>query len=418
MATNTVPCGAYRGFGAPQGLFAMERHLDRIARELGLDPLDVRLKNIVRPGDSFPCGQLLTDGIHAEEVLLKAAEISDYRRKRAEYAKDAGRIRRGIGLTVAMHGGGFTGSGEADMGTRVRLEYRGGEGFLVHASSAEMGQGSATVLPMVAAEALGIPAARVKAPAPDTAITPNSGPTVASRTTMYVGRVVKETCNNLIAHLRDFLARAEGCPVEEILFSEGRFTRGSRGWSTEEAARACLDAEGILDAWGTLPAGCAGNWDPEAFRGEAYKGYAWIAQAVEVEVDLDTYEVEAKRAVLAAEIGRAIHPVMVEGQLAGGFLQGLGWSHIEDLTVTPEGRYSAEHLNAYLIPTTLDTPEWDITVLEHPCEVGPYGAKGIGELPMDGVTPAFVSAVENATGAVGTEVPLTGEKLFRLLEGK
>ena len=414
VATHMVPCGAYRGFGAPQALFAMERHMDKIARVLNLDPLDVRLRNVLEEGDVLPCGQVLRDAVHPKEVLLRAAELGDYRNKRVAHAAQTGRVRRGVGISLALHGGGFTGDGEANMGTTVRVEYASGV-FTVHASSADMGQGIGTVHPMIAAQALGVPYDQVVCPRPDTAVTPNSGPTVASRSTMYVGRVVQEACGALIRDLAAFLGDREG--TGPARFEEGRFFLKDRSWTTREAADLAREARGSLEAWGTLPPGCTGRWDQDAFRGEAYKAYSWIAQTVEVEADLDTYEVTPLEVAVAAEIGKAIHPILVEGQILGGFLQSLGWSHIEDLTLTGEGKLSAEHLNAYLIPTTLDTPRWKVEVLEPgTCPVGPCGAKGLGELPLNGGAPAFVSALQDATGVFGTEVPLTGEKLFRLLE--
>lgn len=414
VATNMVPSGAYRGFGAPQSIFAMERHMDKIADVLGLDPLDVRLKNVLEVGDVMPCGQVLKESVHAKEVLLRAAELSDYRRKREEYAKGTGRVRRGIGISLAMHGGGFTGAGEANMGTIVKIEFDG-HLFKVHASSTDMGQGIATVHPMIAAEALHVPYEAVESPRPDTVVTPNSGPTVASRSTMYVGRVVQEAANAMLRELEEFLKGKHG----EVSLKNGAFSTPAGDVSVMDAAKACFAERGKLEVFGTLPPGCTGQWDQDAFRGEAYKAYSWIAQAIEVDVDMDTFEVQPVKATVVAEIGKAIHPVMVEGQIQGGLLQAIGWSHIEDMTLTPEGKISAEHLNAYLIPTTLDTPEWKVDVLEPAsCPVGPHGAKGVGELPMDGGAPAVLSAIQNAVGVFGTEVPLTGEKLFKLLEEK
>jgi CO/xanthine dehydrogenase Mo-binding subunit len=158
-------------------------------------------------------------------------------------------------------------------------------------------------------------------------------------------------------------------------------------------------------------------WDDEKYQGHAYKGYAWMAQAVEVEVDCDTYEVTPLESVVAVEVGRAINPAQLVGQFEGGVLQSYGWSTIENLALTPEGRYSADHLNEYLIPTTLDTPRFDVRIFEDPCAVGAYGAKGVGELPMDGGAPAVAAAVENALGigAVVDRIPLTGEELHRLV---
>ena len=419
VATNTPPTGAFRGFGAPEAFFAVERQMDRAAMKLGMDPLDLRLKNLIRRGDLFPFNQRLESGASAEAVLLRAAELSHYREKRARYEAERAqnkRIRHGIGLSIVMHGGGFTGSGEDNMGTTVRVEFRDGR-FLVLASSVEMGQGSATILPMVAAETLGVGLDRVTAPPADTNHVPNSGPTVASRTTMFVGAATHDACQNLIGELTGFLSDENACPPSEIAFEEGSFSVGGRSLSILDAASACVARRGELSAEGTYKGPPTANpWDDRGFSGDAYKGYSWLATVVELEVDMDTYEANPIHTTAVAEIGRVIHPVLAAGQLAGGVLQSLGWAHIEDLTVRPDGAYSAAHMSSYLVPTTLDTPRWTIDTIEDPCLAGGFGAKGMGELPCNGSAPAFLSALDNALDVFAERAPATGEYLFELLE--
>ena len=401
MATNTPPNGAFRGFGAPQAIFAMEREMDLAAAKLEIDPLDIRLKNALKKGDIFPYGQTYNENNNAAAVLEKAAEMSDYRRKRAEYAAQptGSRTRMGIGIAVALHGGGFTGAGEDKMGTTAKMAFDG-EKFRIYSSSTEMGQGAVTVLPMVAAEALGVGLDDVFYVVPDTSKTPNTGPTVASRTTMYAAKAVQNACENL----KKVVTGGSGDRI--------------CGAALVKAAKEYLKTKGPLEALGEniFTDGCA--WDEKKFEGSAYRGYAWIANAIEVEVDTDTYEATAKRAFVAAEVGRAINPMQAEGQLVGGVLQGIGWAHIEDMRVDEKGKYTAAHMNAYLVPTTLDSPEWQVTLLEDPCEAGCYGAKGIGELPANAGAPAFTAAVENAVGVSASSIPLTGEKLFTLMEEK
>lgn len=421
VATNTPPTGAFRGFGAPEAFFAVERHLDRAAQKLGMDPLDLRLKNLIRKGDLFPFNQRIEEGASAEAVLLRAAELSGYREKRARYEAERAlnkRIRHGIGLSIVMHGGGFTGSGEDNMGTTVRVDFRDG-GFRVLASSVEMGQGSATILPMVAAEALGVGLEHVVAPPADTNLVPNSGPTVASRTTMFVGAATHDACRNLIARIGDFLARQNGCAPSEVVFDEGSFSVKGRSVSILEAAADFASREGELCADGTYKGPATNNpWNEQRFSGDAYKGYSWLATVVELEVDMDTYEANPINTTAVAEMGRVIHPVLAAGQLAGGVLQSLGWAHIEDLTVNPDGAYSASHMSSYLVPTTLDTPKWTIDMIEAPSPAGGFGAKGMGELPCNGSAPAFLSALDNALDVFAERAPATGEYLFGLLEAK
>lgn len=425
VATNTPPNGAFRGFGAPQSIFAVERHMDKIARELGMDPLELRLKNTIKNGMRFPFKQVLDSGVSAEDVLKRAAELSGYKKKRKRYALESAeaiergdRIVKGIGISVALHGGGFTGSAEDTMGTMTRVSYSGGV-FNLHTSGVDMGQGSATVLPQIAAETLGVGIDSVRHPRSDTFECPNSGPTVASRSTMFIGRVLHETCIKLIDKLKSHLAEAHGTGQEAVRFEGGCFAvskdASSKKISILEAADMFVEKFGELEETHRMEYTGESAWNQEKFEGDAYKGYGWIAQTVEVEVDMDTYEVNPVESTIVAEVGRAINPTLAEGQLEGGLLQGFGWSHIESLDVGSDGRYNASRMSEYLVPTTLDSPKWNVDMLEVPCEAGAYGSKGIGELPANGGAPAFISAVENATGVCADYIPLTGEKLWREL---
>ena len=399
VATNTPPNGAYRGFGAPQSIFAMERQMDLAAKELGMDPLDIRLKNALRTGDRFPYGQILKEKDNVVAVLEKAAEMSDYRAKRELCASQPeGKIRKGIGIAAALHGGGFTGAGEDKMGTTARVCFDGSS-FCIYVSSAEIGQGSSTVMRMVAAEELGAEIGDVTYMMPDTSKAPNTGPTVASRTTMYASKAVRDACANIRRKLEDWRV-GKDLPAERPVTA---------------LAAEYMREKGRLDEFGYNVFNDGSAWDEEKFEGDAYRGYAWIANVIEVEVDTDTYEVSAEKVYAAAEVGRAINPMQLRGQLTGGMLQAIGWSHLEDMRIDDKGRYTASHMNAYLVPTTLDTPEWEIELLEDPCDQGCFGAKGIGELPMNAAGPAFVSAVDSAAGVFCDSIPCTGEKLFRLM---
>jgi len=400
MATNTPPTGAFRGFGAPQAIYGMERTMDKAAKELGMNPLDLRLKNTLKTGDKFPYGQTMKEANNAEACLLKAAELGDYRVKYEKYLNQPKkRVRKGMGIALALHGGGFTGAGEDNMGTTAKVSFHNGK-FHIYTSAAEMGQGAENVLAAVAAEVLGAPIGEMTYEAPDTSKTPNSGPTVASRTTMYIGKAVQNAAEEL---------------KKIILGWAGEKGRAKDSGITA-LAEEYLREHKTLDAVGRNIFGGGPAWDEESFRGEAYRGYAWIACAAEVEVEMDTYEANAVRVFAAAEVGKAINPMQATGQLSGGILQSIGWAHIEDLRVDDKGVYTAAHMSSYLVPTTLDSPKWDIALLEDPCADGCFGAKGIGELPADVGAPAFAAALDNATGVFSTEIPLTGEKLFKLLE--
>ena len=399
VATNTPPNGAFRGFGAPQTIFAMERQMDLAAAKLGMDPLDIRLKNTLKTGDVFPYGQKFTENNNASAVLERVAEMSDYRRKRELYEKQQGRVRKGIGVAIALHGGGFTGAGEDNMGTTAKVSFDG-EKFRIYTSSTEIGQGSSTVLPMIAAESLGVTPEDVLYTVPDTSKVPNTGPTVASRTTMYAGKAVRDACENIKKELSSWRS---GRKLPENM-------------QMAEIAKLYLLEHKSLDALGVNNFTDNSIWDEERFQGNAYRGYAWIASVVEADVDLDTYEASARNVYAAAEVGRIMNPVQARGQITGGLLQSIGWTHTEDIRIDESGRYTSSHMNSYLVPTSMDTPEWNIELLEDPCPEGCFGAKGMGELPMDVGAPAFTAAIESAVQSPCSSIPVTGEKLFDLFE--
>ena len=397
-ATNTPPNGAFRGFGAPQAIFAMERTMDLAAEKLEIDPLDIRLLNTMKTGDSFPYGQLLHEANNADAVLRKAASLSDYRRRRTFLStQKEGRFRQGIGISLGLHGGGFTGSGEADMGTTAKVTWDGSL-FRIYTSSTEMGQGASTVMPMVAAEALGVELSLVKYMEPDTSKTPNTGPTVASRTTMYAAKAVQDACEKL---------RAE-CGV----------AAGAKDEEVTAAADRALARNGKLEMLGYNLFSDGQSWNQDKFCGDAYHGYAWIANAVEVQLDTESYEAVPITAAIVAEVGRAVNPMQAKAQLTGGVLQAFGWAHVEDVHILPDGSFSAPHMNSCLVPTTLDTPDWKVELIEDPCPAGCYGAKGLGELPCDAGAAAFISALDHAAQIFSHSAPMTGEKIYEAMEAE
>jgi CO/xanthine dehydrogenase Mo-binding subunit len=375
----------------------------------------------MRAGDKFPFGQLMESGVSAERVLLSVIKRSEYIKKRAEYTKknmdNKTRLKRGIGLSLALHGAGFTGSGEDNMRTKVQVEIDINRYVIsILASSTEIGQGSATVLPMLAAEVFGVPLSIVEYSLPDTSVVPNSGPTVASRTTMYVGKVVQDASHNLLSKIKSFLEIKENV---QFKYENGYFEGENRKYSLFEASLFYCKENGNcskVSAEATYEPSPGFSWNNEKHEGVAYKGYSWMAQVVEVSVDMDTYEIIPEKSTIAVELGRAINPVLASGQIEGGALQSYGWANTERLVLTDNGRYSEGHLSRYAIPTTLDSPSFDIELLEDPCVFGAQGAKGIGELPMNGGAPALAAAIQNASGVFAEKIPISGEYLFSLIE--
>ena len=415
VATNTPPNGAFRGFGVPQTVYAIESHMDRVAAELGLDPLELRRRNAVVRGDLTPTGQVLRESVSALEVLDRTARRVEWARTRrrheranaaAERAERAGRfapggrrLRRGIGIALGWHGAGFTGSGEVRLQSLAALELAADGRPRVLVANTEIGQGAITVFTQMVAERLGVPPTLVTVATPDTDRVPNSGPTVASRTTMVVGGLLEQCARAMRERLELFAERA----------IDG-------GADFRRVARRFLGQRGPLRVERRYQKPPEIEWDDATYRGDAYPCFSYGAIAVEVEVDLDTGEVRVLRATTAQDVGKAIHPLLCAGQIEGGTLQGLGYALLEEVR-WKDGRVWNHQLTNYIIPTAVDAPPFDVMLVENPFPGGPFGAKGVGELPMDIPAGAVVAAVAHATGARLDEIPITPERLLRALAG-
>lgn len=415
LATNKPPSSAFRGFGVPQSCFAVERHMDRIAAELGMEPLELRRKNLLQNGNRFPFGQEFTEGKSLDLVLEKAVELSDYKKKRGFYRTTSDPSKkRGIGLSLYFHGGGFTGSGEEKIDGKVRVQYSGEDLIEILVSSVEMGQGASAMFISIAAETMELPHNMFRHPHPDTSRVPDSGPTVASRTTMFVGRIVMDACLKLLETLKITVSKWYGLKARDICYSEGIFSAGGTTLGPfNEMAQRYVREEGLLSGYARYVPPQGMLWDDESFSGSAYKSYSWGADVAEVEVDMNTYEIKPLKITAVVEIGKIINAVTALGQVEGGTLQALGYGYLEEMK-TIEGRFESGHMTHYHIPTSMDCPEYQVSIQEIPYAEGPFGAKGLGELPMDGGAPALVSAIENATGLSPARIPVTGERLEEL----
>jgi CO/xanthine dehydrogenase Mo-binding subunit len=410
VATNTPPNGAFRGFGAPQTIWAIERHMDRLAAKLGQEPLAFKRERAMKVGSTTVTGQVLRESVGVDECVARALTASGYARKRAEYDRQparvasegvlpgGGRTRRGIGASVFLHGAGFTGSGERKLKGKVRIDLETGGRLRIRTASTDIGQGTETVFRQLAADAARIPMDRIAFETPSTSNVPDSGPTVASRTVMVVGSIVARGAKVIGEQVRAFAAE-----------------KGIPSTVPEDFARA---ADRLLLARGEriselveYEPPVANQWDDETYRGDAYPCYAWACDIAEVEVDLDTYEVKVIGFWAAQDIGKAIHPVLCAGQVEGGTLQAIGWALFEDV-VWKEGKILNARMTNYVIPTSKDAPPFETILVEHPFSGGPNGAKGVGELPMDGGAPAIAAAVEQALGVVCDDLPLLPEKLL------
>ncbi|HUJ62353.1 MAG TPA: xanthine dehydrogenase family protein molybdopterin-binding subunit [Kofleriaceae bacterium] len=367
VATNHPPHGAFRGFGAPQTTFPYERQIDKLAELRGEDPLALRRRLALRSGDTTATGQVLGASVGSEEVLAAIERVAG-----PPPAPGDDRVRRGRGLAFYFHGAGFTGSGEQRLAGRATVAALPGGRFEVRASSTDIGQGAITIFTQIAASALGVDPALVDVVDPSTDRVPDSGPTVASRTCMVVGGLVEKAAR----------AVREQLPVRD----------------KELAATMQYEP----------PPGI--SWDDATYTGAAYPVFGWACCLVDVAIDLDTCEVAIERCVQAIDVGKAINPLIVRGQIEGGTLQALGWALIEQV-VYRDGRVANANMTNCIVPTFADSPELETILVEVPYPFGPSGAKGVGEIPMDGPAAAVANAIARALGCAFDALPVSPEAI-------
>jgi CO/xanthine dehydrogenase Mo-binding subunit len=402
VATHTPPNGAFRGFGAPQTLFAAELHWEKISDVLGIDSLTLRRKNLFKVGSITATGQHLRESVGARECLDIVVKRSQYAAKRKEYDRwNKNRKNptwRGIGLSVCHHGAGFTGSGEVYLASRAGMALTKDGKLFVLAASTEIGQGTNTMFAQVASDALGVPFDWLTVETPDTHKVPDSGPTVASRTCMVVGGLVRRAALELKAALEAEHGRVPRTPADM------------------KKAAALLCGELPARRWEVqFEKPPEVNWDDKTYQGDAYGVYSYAAFAADLEIDKATYEVRVNQVTTAQDVGKALNPRLCEGQVIGGSVQGLGWALLEE-PVYKDGVMINSQLTNYVIPTSLDTPRFDVVLVEKPYSRGPFGAKGVGELPMDVPGPAVAAAVKHATGRLIATLPLTPERVAEALK--
>jgi CO/xanthine dehydrogenase Mo-binding subunit len=386
--TNNVPGGAFRGFGAPQGLFAAETQMNKLAEALGIDLVELRMKNMLRDGSLTAMGTPLPEGVSLVEVTEQCALAAGWRQTeqgwlKPELESTSAVYRRGLGLATAFKNVGFSFGYQESCWARIEL--RGGaeiDEAVVYIGSAEVGQGSHTVIQQMAADALGIPLARVLLVASDTATSPgDAGSVSSSRMTVMAGSAV----------------------------------RGA----AEKALRQWRDEERPAIAEHTYLAPKTTQFDPETGHGTPNFAYGYVSEAVEVEVDTETGQLKIIRVVCADDVGRAINPQQVEGQIEGAVAQAIGWATCENY-LTANGQVMTPNLSTYLIPNISDMPSQVHSVLvEHPDPRSAWGARGMGEMPFIPFAPALVAAIHDATGVWFDELPLTPERVLRgLSRGK
>lgn len=377
VATNNIMCGGFRGFGAPQAFVALELHMEHIANKLGVDSLELKMKNLVKKGDKSSTGGTFRENILLPQIIDRVMEMSSYkeRKKKLEEERKEGKLK-GLGMSIFFHGGGFTGSGERDhIKAKVKLVKHPDERVEVLIANVEMGQGVQTSMRKIVAKALNIPVERTIHENPDTDRVPDSGPTVASRTTMVVGKLLYDAALKL----------------------KERWNESD----TVEVMTQYKHPEGF-------------SWDDDNFVGDAYNSYSWGSNIVELEVDPLTYQTKILNVWSVFDIGNAIDERIVKGQIDGGVLQGLGYAGIEVMT-SSNGLLNQRTSTDYTIPTSKDTPNMESDLVCEPYYNGPFGAKAVGELTFIGAAPAYALAVENAIGKEINKIPLTPEYLMEVM---
>ena len=422
--TNRQTTGAFRGFGQPQVIFANESVIDEVACALGMDPVDIRLKNCLDVGKRTATNQLLTESVGLRETLELARELSGWDEKRARGPEggsppDQGRadekrghILRGIGVGSIYYGVSLGAKGLALDGSGAHINvYRDGS-VRIGVGGTEMGQGLLTVLTQIAADSLGVPVDMIHVERADTSVVPDSGPSVASRTTLMTGNAVIDAAAKLRTVMGEVAADLLGTDASEIEFAGGTVGSAEKSVTFAELAEQCWarNVSTAADGWYAAP---ESTFD-ENGQGDAYVVYSYATHVAEVEVDTETGQVSIVRVTAAHDVGRVLNPVTLEGQIEGGVLQGIGMALYEQMK-TEGGAVVSPDFSTYIIPTAMDTPEIRTAFVEHPYSKGPFGAKGIGETPAMPGAVAVVNAVSSALGVRFNELPLTPERVRRAL---
>ncbi|WP_077212515.1 xanthine dehydrogenase family protein molybdopterin-binding subunit [Bacillus dakarensis] len=382
LKTNTVPNGAFRGFGAPQSFAAIESHMGHISKKANRDSIEYKRNYMVKQGDPTITNGKFKDPVLLEDMIMDLMKVTDYAKKKAEYRsfnQKSNRYKKGIGASFFLHGCGFTGSGERDhIKATVKLAKTENDGVQIKISNADIGQGVLTTMSKIVAKELDLPYEDISFPYPDTKVVPDSGPTVASRTTMIVGKLLERAAKKLKEQWQSGVAQEV---IEHYVHEE------------------------------MIP------WNEEKFSGDAYPAYAWGINFIEVEVDTLTGNVRVEKVYGSFDIGKAIDERIVKGQIDGGLVQGIAYGFMEKMT-SKSGRIQQKSISDYGPPTAMDVVHIESKLFDNPYAGGPYGAKGVGELPLTGGAPAVQAAIEDALQISFYQIPVTPEYIIESLMKK
>ena len=415
--TNNVFACAMNGFGDPQIEFAAESQMDQLAEELHMDPLEFRLKNVLRAGSRTGTNQLLDHSVGMEDALSKLRDAADWKRKRIQCAQFVGANKKmGVGVACSWHGNGTTGIKDDYASASIILNLDGT--VTLRPEIVELGQGTHTGHMMIAAEILGVPLNDIRVEYPDTSALPAGGETHAQRGIAIGGAAVADAANKLRSKLNKLASEILGCEEWEIEIRDGKVFR--KGHISNVSFKHLVDelyARGICPADYGFIKSRREDIDPVTGLGNPYCSYTFGCCIAEVEVDTETGIVNVLRISNGIDAGKVINRELIKGQLYGCTMMGLGFALMEEVQLR-DGAVQNQNLTDYVIPTFADIPEMTEPVLvEHPYRYSAFGAKGVGEIALIGIPPAIVNAVFQATGVRFRQLPLTNEKVYFALKG-
>ncbi len=408
--TNNTMAGSFRGFGGPQAHFAAESHMDEIAKKLDMDPLDLRLTNILKPGTLTATNQMVDEGCGLEECITKAIKESDWYNKRHQFKRLDGTKRRGLGIAIMYHGNSLGPEGNDFANVHMQIDRDGA--VRLRTALTEYGTGAPSGLLQIAAETMHLPFDYFRLDASDTEYCSDSGPTVASRTITIGGRATQMVAGNLGQKLKQIAADMLQAAADDVEVTEGIYRRKTSGDSVTFVDVVTYSyANGIaLNEAGTFTAPKC-DYNPDTSQGTVYLQYTYAAVTAEVEVDTETGRVQVLKMVSAYDVGKTINPISLEGQIEGGTIQGMGYAIMEEM-IHKNGIVVNPNLADYYVPTSLDIPEMKSIIVEYPGALGPFGAKAIGEPPIVLPAPAIVNAIDNAIGVRMNEIPATPDRIL------
>ncbi len=387
--TNNIPNGAFRGFGGPQGAFAAESQINKLAEALHMDSVEIRMKNLLREGANLSVGTPLPKGVSLDKVVAQCALKAGWKQQNGKWVKpifeivpDTSRphIKRGLGFACAYKNVGFSFGAPEHCDAKITLHGSSEiEKAVVFHSGADVGQGVHTVIAQMAADALNLPLEKIKLVLSDTASTLNSGSASASRLTFMAGNSIK-----------------------------GAAALALEKWNNEERP---ASAEFVYRPPKTTP------FDPETGKSEPNFAYGYVAEAIEVEIDTETGQVQLVNVICADDVGHAVNPLLVKGQIEGAVVQAAGYAIMENF-IQEQSIPKTTRFSTYLIPTVLDIPNHvESVILEYEDPIGPWGARGMGEMPFLPLTPAITDGIHDATGVWFDSFPLTAERVLQGIGG-